>query len=85
MKGVCDVKGKFIKRGEKTKELSEGRANDNGNQCVPDKKPDNGSFGDVAFPPSYFRMSNEGNNSGNGRSYKIRKPEEIIIFDNKVC
>ena len=41
-------------------------------------------FGDAAFFPSDFGMSNVGDDGGNGGSDEIGEPEEIVIINDKI-
>ena len=52
--------------------------------CVPDEKSYDGGLGDLAFFPSDFRMGEVGDNGSNSGGDEIRKPEEVVVFDDEV-
>lgn len=84
MDSFADVKGEFVERSQKTEELGEPGANSNGEESVPDEKPDNGVFGDFAFFPSDLRMSDVGDDGCDDGGDKSGEPEKIIISENKI-
>lgn len=84
MNGGSDAESKIIKRGEDTEKLSEGRANDNGEQSVPNEKSDDGRFGNVAFLPSDFGMSEKGNDGSNDSGNEAGEPNQIVVFDDEI-
>ena len=82
MDGGTDIIGEFVKRSEETEELSEQRADGNGENGVPDKKSDDGVLGDIALFPSDFRMGDVSDNSSNGGGNEGGEPKEVIIINN---
>ena len=84
MNSIGDVVSKFVQRREETEELGEPGANSNGEESVPDEKPDNGVFGDFAFFPSDLRMSDVGDDGCDDGGDKGGEPEKIIISENKI-
>lgn len=84
MDSFADVKGEFVERSQKTEELGEPGANGDSEEGVPDEKPDNGVFGDVAFFPGDFGMGDIGDNGGDGGGDKGREPKKIIISNNEI-
>ncbi len=75
MKGFGNLKGEFVKRGEKSEEPSEKRGNDDGEKGVPNEEIDDAGFGWAAFLPSDFRMENVGENGDNRSRNKRREPK----------
>ena len=58
------MEDKFIKWGEEAEELSEPRSNSEGNNSIPNKKSDDGMFGDTALFPGDFGVSDKSYNDG---------------------
>ena len=84
MNCTSNVIDKFVKRSKKTEELSKSWGDNNSDYGVPDEKSDNGMFSNCAFFPGDFGMRKISNNSGNGGSDKVGKPDEVIIFNNQI-
>ncbi len=84
MYGAGDTVGEFVEWSEETEELGKTWCNGDGKHCIPNKKSDDGMFGDSTFFPGNSRMSKVGNNGSDGGGDKIRKPDEIVIFDDEI-
>ena len=64
--------------------MSEAWIYEKGEESIPDKEADNGVFGDVAFFPSDFGMSDVGNNGSYCSGNKHGEPNEVVVINNKI-
>lgn len=67
-----NVIGQFVEWSKKAEELSEPRADSDGKEGIPDKKTNNGMFGDMALFPGDIGVSDIGDNGGDGGGNKSR-------------
>ncbi len=84
MDGRGDIVGEFVKRSKDAKKLSEGGGDKKSESCIPDEKADDGMFGNRAILPGDFGVRNESDDSGNACGNEVRKPEEIVVFNNEI-
>ena len=84
MDSVSNIESEFVQRGEQAKKLGECGCDGDGEDGIPDEESNNGMFGDGALFPCDFGVCEICNNGGDCGSDEIRKPYEIIIFDDKV-
>ena len=84
MEGASDAESEFVEWGEEAEELGDPGADGDGEEGVPDEKSDNGVFGDLAFFPSDFGVSNVGDDGGDGSRNKRGEPEEVVVFYNDI-
>ena len=64
--------------------MSKAWGDGDGEHGVPNKKTNNGMLGNSTFFPSDFGMCKIGNDSSDGGSDKVGKPNKIVIFNNKI-
>ena len=64
--------------------MSEAWVDNEGKKSVPNEEADNGVFGDVAFFPSDFGMSDVGNNGSYCSGNKHGEPNEVVVINNKI-
>ena len=84
MNGAGDIVGQFVKRSEKAKKLRETRSDSDGEDGIPDEKSSDGLFGDGTFFPSDSGVCKVSDDSSNSGGNKIRKPDEIVVFDDEI-
>lgn len=84
MHGVSNIEDEFVKWREEAEKLSETRRDGDSEHGIPDKKSDDGMFGNDAFFPSDSGMCEISNNGGDGSGDKIGKPDEIVVLNDEV-
>ena len=64
--------------------MGEPWVDEEGKESIPDEETNNGVFGDVAFLPGDFGMSNISDNSGNCGSDEHGEPNKVIVVNDEI-